>query len=61
MTIWMKVTKDKYELPVAVADSPMELARILGISSNTINSSISHVKTGKIKTSVFKKVEVDDE
>ena len=61
MTIWMKVTKDEYELPVAVADSPMELARILGISSNTINSSISHVKTGKIKTSVFKKVEVDDE
>ena len=61
MTIWMKVTKDKYELPIAVADSPMELARILGISSNTINSSISHVKTGKIKTSVFKKVEVDDE
>ena len=30
MTLYLKVTKDKYELPVAVADSKKELARMLG-------------------------------
>lgn len=42
MTIWMKVTDDKYELPVMVAESQMELASMLGISPNTIASSMSH-------------------
>jgi hypothetical protein len=30
MTLYLKVTKDKYELPVAVADSKAELADMLG-------------------------------
>lgn len=31
MILWMKVTKDKYELPLAVADSEKELAGMLGL------------------------------
>ena len=31
--IYMKVTHDKYELPIAVADSPEELGRMLNIKS----------------------------
>lgn len=61
MTIWMKVTKDKYELPVAVADSASELARKLGCNVNTIYSAMSHIRTGRNKGSIYKKVEIEDE
>ena len=42
MVIWMKVTKDKYELPIAIADSVGELARVVGTTANCISSSICH-------------------
>ena len=31
MTLYMKVTRDEYELPVAVAETKAELARMLGV------------------------------
>lgn len=34
--LYMEVTKDKYELPLAVADSPWELAKMRGVSVYTI-------------------------
>ena len=40
MLVWMKVTHDEYELPVAIADSCKELAKIVGKTSNTVSSSI---------------------
>lgn len=43
-TVYMLVTQDKYELPLAVADSVAELAQILGIKQNIISSAISHAK-----------------
>lgn len=42
MTLYMKCTTDKYELPIAVADSPSELAEMLGTNANVVSSSISH-------------------
>lgn len=44
MFIWMQVTKDKYELPVCIADSAEELAKMCGTTANSIKSSISHSK-----------------
>ena len=41
MTVWLYVTKDKYELPLVVADSISLLARKLGVTTNTIHSAIS--------------------
>ena len=41
MKLYCKATKDKYRLPVAVADSITELAKMTGHSGNTIHSSIS--------------------
>ena len=35
------VTKDKYQLPLAVADSAEELARIIGVRPSTIIKSIN--------------------
>lgn len=36
MVVWMKVTKDKYQLPVAVAESVAELAGIVNKTENNI-------------------------
>lgn len=41
------VTADKYELPLAVADSVPELARMTGRSEGTIYACISHGRSGK--------------
>ena len=38
----MMITLDEYELPVAVADSVVELARMVGTKPNNISSSIIH-------------------
>lgn len=34
MTVWMYVTQDKYELPIYVADSVKELAKLVGTRSD---------------------------
>lgn len=44
MKVWMEVTKDDLELPVAVAETIEELARITGKSVNNIKSQISKAK-----------------
>ena len=36
MTIYMRVSRDKYELPEAVSESIIELANICGVSWRTI-------------------------
>ena len=57
MTLYMEITKDEYELPVAVAESPTELARITGYTRNAILSAISH-DYGKKH---FIKIDVEDD
>ena len=59
--IYMKVTRDKYRLPVAVADSPKELAALCGTTPNAIYSGFSHEKRGDCKSSYVKVVVDDDE
>lgn len=68
MNIWMEVTPDEYELPLKVADSGGELARMYGLSPDTIYSSISHYKNRKRRNArlrerkrKFVKVEVNDD
>jgi hypothetical protein len=56
----MMVTKDEYELPMAIADTPTELAKMVGTTRAAINSQISRArKSGK--RSNFVKVVFDDE
>ena len=40
MTIYMKCTTDRLELPVAVADTAKELAQMLGVSHGSVYSGI---------------------
>ena len=37
---WMRVTKDKYELPIAVGDTSEELAKLDGVKAATIRRAI---------------------
>lgn len=59
--VWLKVTTDKYELPVAVADSAAELASLVGVKECNIYSSMSHVKNGTYNSTPYRKVVITDE
>ena len=47
MTVYMKITKDKYELPEAIADSIIELARMCGVSWRTIDGALYRINARK--------------
>ena len=40
MTLFLEVTRDKYELPIMVCDSSAELAKKLGVRADTVRSTI---------------------
>lgn len=45
--LWMEVSNDEYELPLAVADSALELSKVLGLKDeNSVISSVSRAKRG---------------
>lgn len=46
MKLYVKYSLDKYELPIAVADSPKELAKMVGTTANVVSSSITHKRRG---------------
>ena len=60
MIVYMMVTRDKYELPLAIADSVRELAEMIGKEPNRISSSMSHAKARGYK-SPYRRVEIEDE
>ena len=55
MKLYLKTTTDDLELPIAVAESPGELAKILGTSKNSVLSCLGHHCAGWIR------LEVEDE
>jgi hypothetical protein len=57
----MKVTKDKYELPVIVADSIEELSEKCDVSVSSIYSAISHSKRSKTGKSMYRRVVIEDD
>ena len=44
MTLYMKVSNDKYELPEIIARTTIELAEKCGVKSQTVRSAMSHAK-----------------
>lgn len=50
MVLYLRVTKDRYELPLAVADTPKELGEICGVSPGLISSCISHAEKKGFKS-----------
>lgn len=59
--LWMKVTNDEYQLPIAVAGTAAELAKILGIDVDKIHQQRYTYKRGKSKRLVYVTVEEGDE
>ncbi len=57
--LFMLVTKDKYELPLAVADTRKELGKMLGVSPVTIANSITRARKDGHK-SKYVRVEFPD-
>lgn len=58
--LWIAVSRDKYELPIAVADSIEELAELCGVKPNSIRSYLSHTKKNG-KRCKYVAIEVEDE
>lgn len=52
--IYMKVTQDKYELPLVVADTVAELARLTGQKRSSVASALSHAKKKGFNSSYVK-------
>ena len=59
--VYMEVTMDNLELPLAVADSASELAELRGVNKNAIYKSISRIQLGQRKTGRYVKVDIEDE
>lgn len=47
MKLWLCVTQDEYELPMAVADGATELAKMLGTTVDSITSAAWKARKGK--------------
>ena len=64
--VYMKVTNDKYELPIAIADSAEELAEKFGTTKGVVYTSVTKSKYGlKNKNGTpryfpYRKVEIDE-
>lgn len=50
--LYVATTKDRYELPIAVADSVSELAEMLGMKPTTISIYLSLNRPGFYKVAV---------
>ena len=67
MTLYMAVTDDEYELPLAVCDLPSALARKLGVNTNTVAKELCYDRkgnrhcNGKRRGYILKEVEVNDD
>ena len=56
----MLVTSDEYELPIMVCSSASELAKKLGIKTDTIYREITLKRNGKVKKTKYVKVILED-
>lgn len=51
---WINITRDRYELPIAVGDTAEELAKMVGCTKSTVVSAVC--RNRKIKNPVFLKI-----
>lgn len=58
MKVFICVTKDEYELPVAVADSQRELARMVGVAPSAITVGLQNLRNGQY--SRYREVDIDE-
>lgn len=57
-TLYLIVTMDELELPLAVFDSVREVAKYMGRTEASVRSTLSHYYSGRYKNCPFRKVKV---
>lgn len=57
----MKVSADKYEFPLIMADTQSELARICGVKRDSVASAIHHARKRNMRCQYVKVVIEEDE
>lgn len=57
--LWLLVTSDEYELPLAVADSAVRLARLLKVKPQTIRNQVCNARRRGIN-SHYKVIEIEE-
>ena len=56
--VWVAYGKDRAKLPIAVADTAAELARLVGTTRNTVESLASKYRKGRIPWSRYQRVKI---
>ena len=60
--LWMKVTNDKYQLPLVVADTSSQLAELCGVNKEVIFRQINRQKKNpKVKPRYIRVEYMDEE
>lgn len=59
--MWMKVTPDEYQIPLAVADSAEELARMCHVTRGRIYVAAKAWRDGRTKNTSYIDVIMEDE
>ena len=59
--VWLAVTPDEYELPIAVADSAGSLARILKVPESRVRSNWNNRRSGKNNGQKIIRIEIEQE
>lgn len=60
LKLYLEITQDEYQLPLKVAESTKELAKMCGMERKQLQNYIGKVTSGQIKKPRFIKVVVDD-
>ena len=62
LVVWLLVSEDEYELPLAVADSRNELAKIVGVKPKDISECISkyHKRKNHHRPCRYVRVEIEE-
>lgn len=59
--LYLCVTEDKYEFPIAIADTPAELSKMVGASRSSILACLCRLRSGDYHFSRYREVEVEDD
>ena len=60
MTLYLRVTNDKYEFPVIITDTAEEMAKLCNVKVNTIYSNLSKSRA-KGYNSTYKRVIISED
>lgn len=61
MTLYLAIGPPPYELPLAVADSPTELGRMVGAPADTVRTHVCRAMRGQVRSIKYIRVDVEED